>query len=154
MTVNPAFSGPMGISPAGIDRHGPYWTRQQVDKAAIVVILTGEGQGSIPNRERRMTLDINKASDITGEAVEKFSARLNDLVKVSDRFVENSKKASGSVRDATQKLADGLTKIEKAANFNRLEHYVELLERAEKAMTSLAELDSSGKLEKIAAALK
>ena len=37
---------------------------------------------------------------------------------------------------------------------SRLERYVELLERAAVAMNSLAELEKTGKLEKIAGALK
>lgn len=61
---------------------------------------------------------------------------------------------SGGVRDAADKLAAGLNKIEKAANFDRLERYVELLERAAKAMDLLATLEQSGKLEKIAGALR
>ena len=40
------------------------------------------------------------------------------------------------------------------ANFERLERYVELLERASQAMSVLAELEKNGKLEKIANAIK
>ena len=40
------------------------------------------------------------------------------------------------------------------ANFERLERYVELLERAAQAMSGLAELEKNGKLEKIANAIK
>ena len=44
--------------------------------------------------------------------------------------------------------------IAEVANFERLERYVELLERAAQAMSVLAELEKNGKLEKIANAIK
>ena len=70
------------------------------------------------------------------------------------QITEASKKASGNIRDATEKLSQGLLKIEKTANFDRLERYVVLLERASVAIESLAELEKNGRLEKIANAIK
>lgn len=139
------------ITPDVIDRHGPAYKREKVEKAAALLIARGDG---MQLRARNMTNDLDKASKITEEATRRFSERLDDLLKKEGAFVEASKRASGSVRDATQKLADGLARIEKTANFDRLERMTELLERAEKALTSLAELDKAGKLERIAAVLK
>jgi hypothetical protein len=51
-------------------------------------------------------------------------------------------------------MASGLIKMEKSANFNNLERYVSLLERAASAMQTLADLEKAGKLDKIAGALK
>jgi hypothetical protein len=45
-------------------------------------------------------------------------------------------------------------KVEKTANFSNLERYVNLLERAATAMSTLAELEKEGKLDKISSALK
>ena len=61
---------------------------------------------------------------------------------------------SGDVRKAADDLASGLLKVEKQANFANLERYVSLLERAAVSMQTLAELEKTGKLEKIAGALK
>jgi len=44
--------------------------------------------------------------------------------------------------------------VQKQADFNNLTRYVELLERAATAMTTLSELEKAGKLQKIAGALK
>ena len=139
------------ITPDVIDRHGPAYKREKVEKAAALLIARGDG---MQLRARNMTNDLDKASKITEEATRRFSERLDDLLKKEGAFVEASKRASGSVRDATQKLADGLAKLEKTANFDRLERMTELLERADKALTSLAELDKAGKLERIAAVFK
>ena len=67
----------------------------------------------------------------------------------TSKIFRQIKKASGDVRDVANKLAEGLIKIEKVANFERLERYVELLERAAQAMSVLAELEKNGKLEKL-----
>lgn len=101
-----------------------------------------------------MSADINNAARVLNEAEK-------NLVSASDRYQEKSthlsqiaKKCSGDVRKAADDLASGLAKVEKTANFSNLERYVNLLERAATAMHSLAELEKSGKLDKIAGALK
>ena len=101
-----------------------------------------------------MSVDVNNAARVLNEA-EKA------LMTASDRYQEKSthlsliaKKCSGDVRKAADDLASGLAKVEKTANFSNLERYVNLLERAATAMQTLAELEKSGKLDKIAGALK
>ena len=51
-------------------------------------------------------------------------------------------------------MSEGLSRIEKQANFDNLERYVTLLERANVALSALAELEKNGKLNKISEALK
>jgi hypothetical protein len=51
-------------------------------------------------------------------------------------------------------MAAGLAKVEKAANFDRLERMVDLLERAAVAMSTLAEMEKSGQLAKLSEAIK
>ena len=72
-----------------------------------------------------MTIDAEKAIELTDDVTERFSKSLDRLTATS-KFSEQIKKASGDVRDAANKLAEGLIKIEKVANFERLERYVEL----------------------------
>lgn len=139
------------LTPDVIDRHGPAYRRDKVEKAVAMLIARGNG---MERMARDMTDDLDKASAIAEEATRRFSDKLDALRKKETEFAEASRKASGSVRDAAQKLADGLARVEKAANFDRLERMTELLERAERALSSLAELDRAGKLERIAAVLK
>lgn len=101
-----------------------------------------------------MTDDARNAIEKTEKVMAGFSDVLDRFLETEKRFAEQSKRASGSVRDAGEKLSQGLAKIEKVANFDRLQRYVELLERASVAMSALAELETSGKLEKIAAAIR
>ena len=83
-----------------------------------------------------------------------FNEKLDKFVKTADRLDSACNKSSQSVRQSTQKMAEGLARIEKQANFDRLEMYVLLLERANVALSELAELESKGMLEKISSALK
>ena len=97
----------------------------------------------------------------TSRAIQRTEATINDFSHVMDRFneleaniVSSSKKATSALKDSAERLAQGIARVEKAANFERLERYVGLLERAATAMNLLAELETSGKLDKIAGALK
>lgn len=105
-------------------------------------------------RTKEMKDDIMRAADALDEADKFFNDRLNKYVQTQDRIVDQTKKISSAVRDSTQKMAEGLIKIEKQANFDNLERYVTLLERANDALSALAELETNGKLNKISDALK
>ena len=101
-----------------------------------------------------VSTDYEKASDIAETAETMFKRSANKLMHTSDELQANIKKVSGNVRKAADDLASGLMKVEKTANFANLERYVSLLERAATAMSTLAELEKSGKLDKISSALK
>lgn len=140
------------MQPDLIDRHGPAWKAERVNKAAAMMIARGANQ--ITKRARHVNKDIEEAAAISDEALAIFNKSLNALMQKEAEASTKAKKVSGQVRDATHKLADGLAKLEATANFDRLERMVDLLERAEKAMTSLARLDADGKLTRIAEAIK
>jgi hypothetical protein len=142
-----------GLKPDVIDRHGPGWSVQKITKA-IADELTHE-QGTYLTRKAKMvSTDYEKASDITETAEKLFQRNASKLMATSDALQANIKKVSGNVRKAADDLASGLIKVEKTANFANLERYVLLLERAATAMSTLAELEKSGKLDKISSALK
>jgi hypothetical protein len=136
---------------AGYDRDGELYSSLEITKKLILDVNSGK---HITRRVNNMTSDIDKASDIIDKSYVKFDNSLKRLMDKQGEASESTKRVSGKVRDSTQKLGDGLAKIEKLANFDRLENYVLLLERAEKAISSLANLEKSGKLEKIAAAVR
>jgi hypothetical protein len=105
-------------------------------------------------KARNMTKDAEKAIEMTDDVSKRFKSSINQLMVVEQEFVQQSKKMSGEVRDASEKIAQGIQRVEKAANFERLERYVELLERTATAMTILGELEKTGKLDKIATAIR
>jgi hypothetical protein len=103
---------------------------------------------------KNMSIDLNNAQAIVDESTKHLHTSINKLNDVQQQLSEQAKKVSGSVRKAADELSQGLIKVEKQANFDRLERYVSLLERAAAAMETLAELEKSGRLDKIAGALK
>ena len=98
--------------------------------------------------------DYENASQIAETAEKMFARSATKLVSTTETLQVNIKKVSGNIRKAADDLALGLSKVEKTANFSNLERYVLLLERAAAAMSTLAELEKDGKLNKISSALK
>lgn len=154
MNTNEIYAGKQGqfyIAPAKIDKRGPLFHKADVTLLCERSILNNT---FFERHRKRMTADTQIAIDKTNDVTNELAKTLDKFTIVQDRFVDQSKRAAGSVRDASEKLAIGLSRVEKAANFDRLERYVELLERAASAMKSLAEIEATGKLEKIAAAIR
>lgn len=149
--TSPYHANPIGIPAAKIDKQGPLY---KVEDVVEYVANAVNAESHFEQRSKRMTADYKAATEKTDAVVKEFRRSMDDLSKVEKDFADGAKRASGQVRDAAEKLAVGLQRIEKTANFDRLERYVELLERASKAMTTLAELQSNGKLEKIASAIR
>jgi len=142
-----------GLKIAFIDRHGPAYTRKSVDDV-IAQELTSDSGTYLSRGAKFVTTDMQKATDAITDAERLFSNAVDRYEQKSKALKEASRKVSSDVRKAADDMASGLNKIEKTANFNNLERYVSLLERAASAMQTLAELEKAGKLDKIAGALK
>jgi hypothetical protein len=136
---------------AARDRYGPMFKTKDVMQMCMNMVLN---ESFFERHRKDMTTDAEIAIEKTEKVTREFSDSLDRFLAVEKRFADQSKRASGAVRDAGEKLANGLSRIEKAANFDRLDRYVDLLERAATAMTVLAELEASGKLDKIAGAIR
>ena len=116
--------------------------------------LTLETGTQLTRRAKDMSTDYEAATKIADEANKMFKKSYSDLIDTTAQLQASAKKASGDVRKSADDLAQGLIKVQKQADFNNLARYVELLERAATAMTTLADLEKAGKLQKIAGALK
>jgi len=140
------------LRPSRYGKHGPEWLVSDVKKAAIQRIISNSDYFTY--RAKQMNDDVAKATELTQDATKRFSLVLEDFRKTHTAFSDHAKKASSSVRVAADAMASGLLKIEKTANFDRLERMVGLLERAATAMTTMAELEKGGQLKKISEAIK
>jgi hypothetical protein len=141
------------LKPDVIDSKGPGWTVATINEFAAKELTLSTGK-YLTRRAKNMTTDYEAATKIADEATKMFKKSHSDLIDVAAELQESAKKASGSVRKSADDLAQGLLKVQKQADFNNLTRYVELLERAATAMTTLADLEKAGKLQKIAGALK
>ena len=136
---------------AKYERGEPLYQNRNVTLLCAKDILEGN---FFSRKVKYMNDDLKKATNLSEECFSVFSVSLNNLLKKEQEISESSKKASGNVRKATNDLAEGLSKLEKTANFANLEKYVLLLERAANSLTTLAELEKTGHLSKISGALK
>lgn len=140
------------LKPVGYDRKGPMWSKDDLDK---VILQEIQHSNSYQNRRAKtVATGIEEATEIVTETTKLFSSAVSALSAKQSHLEETAKKVSGSVREQADKLASGLSRIEKAADFDKLERYVVLLERAATAFSTLADLEKTGKLEKIAASIR
>ena len=143
--------GGLGLKIAGYDREGPMFATNDVVKSLAAMINTNE---LFERKAKMMTPDIQKAETHLDDAITRFKKQYTELQRTEASFITDATKVVGSVKDAEEKLLQGLARVEKAANFERLNRYVELLERAASAMNQLAELEKEGRLDKIASAIR
>ena len=151
MSITEALSSSFGIVPIKQDRHGPAYSTSDVHKMCLKMI---ESDTYFERRVGKMMEDTTKAKAKIETMMKEFGIVIDKFHDMEDSVVEKSKKTTGVLKDSAERLAQGIARVEKAANFERLERYVDLLERAATAMRLLAELESTGKLDKIAGALK
>lgn len=142
-----------GLHVVKIDKHGPAFSLKSVVNS-IATELQHPAGTYITRGAKAVSIDLNNAVETLTEAERVFSKAVDSYQAKANALSTIAKKCSGDVRKAADDLASGLTKVEKTANFNNLERYVGLLERAATAMQTLAELEKAGKLDKIAGALK
>lgn len=98
--------------------------------------------------------EITNATDIMDKAIEHFDTTYKRFESIETAMQKNIKRKAGDIKAAEEKLMQGLARIENAANFDRLQQYVSLIERASSAMQILADLEKEGKLDKIATAIR
>ena len=141
------------VKPDVIDSKGAGWRVDRITKV-IATELSSETGEYLTRKAKMISTDYEKATEITETAEKMFKRNVSNLMVTTEELQANIKKVSGNVRKAADDLAAGLSKVEKTANFSNLERYVSLLERAATAMSTLAELEKEGKLNKISSALK
>jgi len=140
-----------GVKPIR-DEHGQMGYRKE-DVAKITAGEIAFDKSNIKNRIRSVNKIIEQAQKDTDQTLEHFDKTLTRLVSMTNTCKVQAKSVSGGVRDSVNKLSNGLAKIEELANFDKLEGIVCQLERMEKSLSALAELDKSGSLDRVVKAL-
>lgn len=135
-----------------IDAQGNYATRDITNY--IIAEMAMDDSPNIMRITKKTMSNIDTAIKITEETTALFDRAYGKLQATELKIATQVKLVSASVRDAQQKLSDGLDRISKTADFAKMERYVAVLERAAAAMTILAELEKSGHMEKFAKAMK
>lgn len=139
------------LTPVIHGKNGPLFSANRVMQGMVTAIAC---DNFFHERYSPMRKDLDQASTEITQMTEVMTRAMGRLVDAETNLTDKTKQATGRVRDASEKLASGIAKIEKIADFDRLERMVQMLERAATAMTVLADLESKGKLDRIAAAIR
>ena len=132
-------------------RGEPMWDQKEVNEIMVNVIDSGHMGKATAKSLTQKHHEIEEAITSWYERLELHRTR---MMASEAEIAKVCKSTSVNVRTATNHLGEGLARLEKTCNFDRLERHVELLERASVAMLSLAELEKNGRLEKIMGAMK
>jgi hypothetical protein len=141
------------LAPIGYDKNGPKFSFEKT-RLLMANLINAPASTHFYQRTRRMINDLESARIQIDQHVNNLDSSIEKLCLREKQFAEASKQSSGRLRDSVHRLADGLAKVEKTANFDRLERYADLLERIEKSLSSLAEMEKNGILNKVSGALK
>lgn len=136
--------------PAYQDRYGQMFSEKDVAEYLAGSILTGK---FFPKRGENMKKDFETATEVCETATAMFMRAMDRLHEAEQRLSTGTKKTSGDIRKAANEMLNGLEKFEKVAEFEKLDKTVAILERAAKALTTLAELEKEGKLTQILSAV-
>ena len=139
--------------PDKVIKNDPLWTGESVTKA-LAKIVNNNPKLYFNQKERNIMKEITNATDIMNKAIEHFDKSYKRFELIETAMQKNIKTKAGDIKAAEEKLMQGLARIEKAANFDRLQQYVSLIERASSAMKILADLETEGRLDKIATAIR
>ena len=139
--------------PDKVIKNDPLWTGESVTKA-LAKIVNNNPKLYFNQKERNIMKEITNATDIMNKAIEHFDKSYKRFELIETAMQKNIRTKAGDIKAAEEKLMQGLARIEKAANFDRLQQYVSLIERASSAMKILADLETEGRLDKIATAIR
>ena len=101
-----------------------------------------------------MSKEVENCADLTDAVTEQLGKSVDALFAKEALFFKQAVSVAREIKNASENIGQGIARIEKAANFDRLERYVTLIERAAAAMNMLHDLEKTGKLEKISKALQ
>jgi bisphosphoglycerate-dependent phosphoglycerate mutase len=142
------------LKPKYTDKGGGIHDAREMNIAVTKDFLKNPKQYLTDRGKDKMETQTKMTDKLFESHVTAVNTGINQLISAEKKFDDASKSVSQSVRKNTESLKQGLERIQKQADFNSLERYVSLLERASVAIESLAKIHDSGKLEKIGNALK
>jgi hypothetical protein len=119
-----------------------------------VLLINDKNSNYFTKKAKQMSTDIEDAQAVVDKHLMTLSHALDVVQAKEQALVEATKITSGRLRDTVHKLSDGLAKVEKTANFDKLERYADTLSRIEKSLSVLAEMEKTGILAKISSSLK
>ena len=130
---------------------------QLFDKNNVMSMVAediNEGHQMQRQTNRRITPDFQAATETIDAMVSHLEEAQIRMLKSMDAVAKGATDASRKARSSASEMAAMLDKINRGANYERLERNVALLERTAAAMQSLADLEKTGQLSRVIKALQ
>ena len=143
----------MCFEPAEIDKNGPNYSRSAIEAYILNEITINSESNLITRKVKSMSSKIKEALDVMECSIVKVS-ELNDRLLNSEKSVaESSKKAVSKVKSSVNEITDSVAKIEKIANFDKLERYSKTLLDIAGSLERISLLQNDGRLDSVIKAL-
>lgn len=138
------------LTPHVIDRNGEGYLQSDVTKLIINEVITGIPSYSTQPYFKREFKNMNKELETAGQAFDDAFKIVSDkYLAFNDKTKEVkalTKKTGGEIRSAANDVAVSIEKIDKLADFAKLERMADTLERIAGALTTLSAIDENGSL--------
>jgi uncharacterized protein Yka (UPF0111/DUF47 family) len=123
--------------------------------AAVLVECRSEQYSSIIDRKvKGMIRTTEQVTKELEDTVSKFGKVIDNITNKEVEVQDITKRVGSKVKDSTNKLGEGLAKLERTCNFGKLDKYAETLSNLADSLERIAELERTGKLEKLISAMK
>lgn len=130
---------------------------QLFDKNNVMSMVAediNEGHQMQRQTNRRITPDFQAATETIDAMASHLEEAQSRMLKSMDALAKGATDASRKARSSASDMAAMLDKINRGANYERLERNVALLERTAVAMQALSDLEKTGQLSRVIKALQ
>ena len=141
------------LAPVVMDKHGPGFSGGAVNALLISELASDSESNVIIRKVKDMTPKITEALDVMEGSIDKVEELNKRLLNSEKSVAESSKKAVSKVKSSVNEISDSVAKIEKIANFDKLERYSKTLMEIADSLERISLLQNDGRLDGVIKAL-
>lgn len=128
------------------------------DSRSITASIVKEiSESSETNAITRGFKQVNKITEealkVVEESLQRFYAMQTDLQDSEDKLTKATKSATSKIKSSVNEVSDSIRKLEGIRGMESLNKYAETLSNVAESLERIAELEKSGKLDKLIKAL-
>lgn len=138
----------------GTDREGEISLKPAAYSTVLNEIVIKSENNVITRKVKRMDNTINEAINVLSESIDKVETLTEKLQREEESMASSTKRTIGKVKTTVSQLSDSLAKVEKLANFDKLERYNNTLCSIADSLERISALEKGGKLDAVIKALK
>jgi methyl-accepting chemotaxis protein len=142
------------LKPRGRDKKGDIFLRSDLDKVIIKETILGHRAHTKETYSQREEIKMTKEIELVGDAFDEAASKVGKKIQSFDSKVKDltdtTKKATSHVKRSSNDLLVSIEKLNKIADFEKLERLAQTLESICTSISSLSALEKSGQLAAVA----